>query len=1221
MLDSNYLTVLVLPDFLSNNLHSPICTGYATTTIPGGACAKLFYTPALSDGFFSRVLPLPEDEASCLVDAFIKFNDTTNDLSWMSFITDCLDLRISDFLFPSSTTKHKVYLSGASAPPTMNHLYDGAVVKIYSDLKDDSLTLNQYLTVRQPATGPAISAGYWNKGRLSARSISTGYQSNRQFSARLHEAEFSLLGTQFTAPADIDEYYLTFSANVTIFGRYNTQISGRVPTGRPWDDTSFIISGDFDTSPSSFVNRVDEYTHNYVTVRVNQANERLSNAAAAKNSVQMKLTQVQESLNESTLAALDAVSQYQQALDKVAAANSIVASLQMEVDQASAEFHEAQNKLTKVCEEQQCTGECAPQVECRPCDSHLMSDVWSHCNITGQETMVDYRVVPTTVHRWGHRYQCRILTDIVGWAATEFVQECSYISTPEEVTISEEETYLREVNVSHITSCVEKSVDTSVPQVCCEELQCGTNIPRVSCVAENVACQLAQLPALNALSATQQSLLEPLQQLSQAKANLTLALSEAAIAETNKNITGYNLNVMVQLILSLTTAATTQDNNYQQILTAEDSIQDLQSLLNNNSIDQLLNVVDLKFSVSFQDSSPRNIPVTVSVLLPELNKTINISLTTDLAAPEKIIQRDIAKQVLLQAGSMLVSKQINPVIQNQFDTNAKTLSLFERNNAAISNLKSYLVQANTTLDSAVSHMMNSRLNVSAVADQIRLLGPLSSVNFTHVNITLLQVEYGLLNIEEQIMQQALNSSLVVSLQHSINMIADETEMLVNGLDDNIFVNWQRAMDSINVINGEMCFGFVDCLTIFCRITQELLEDTPGDHARELLDLLPAAKGALLDLALLTDLTPAQAKMKMSPIWDLLDRLESIGYWSSTPPVITQSPDPRINVNYGEELSMTVKAESQLPVSYSWKKNRYIQPDYTSSTLTIDRAMYSNEGKYQCSVSSEISTTDSLFSTVTVFEPPVITQSPTDFTTFEGDDNGAVFVCNATATPSPSYRWYWSPDGEVWSSVSNSSSNKLIISKPKKESNGWYRCRAFTANGWVQSDTARLTILSASISKLVHSVSFQIELAETMESSGSGTKDNEELTTARLELAAIQTIVELIGVLSTARFTNFAFSYSEPTSSADVSFDVFNDFPYLLNHTLVDTALLARVHHVDLMTAVANLQGFLQNASYRLNVGAYRFAVKNSPRSISSLQYICPAGSVLRYNNFLCSKWL
>ena len=162
----------------------------------------------------------------------------------------------------------------------------------------------------------------------------------------------------------------------------------------------------------------------------------------------------------------------------------------------------------------------------------------------------------------------------------------------------------------------------------------------------------------------------------------------------------------------------------------------------------------------------------------------------------------------------------------------------------------------------------------------------------------------------------------------------------------------------------------------------------------------------------------------------------------------------------------------------------------SNHLTKYGAEITDEGVYQCLATNSILTTTSLFSTVAVFEPPVITLSPSDYTTFEGDDNGAVFVCNATARPSPSYQWHWSPDGVTWSDVYNGTSNELFLSKPLMEREGWYRCRAYTDNTWIQSGVARLTILPVVISKLVYPVSFQLELVDTIATSGSGSGSDE-----------------------------------------------------------------------------------------------------------------------------------
>ena len=607
--------------------------GYSTTNIPGGASAKLLYSPSDSDTFFSRVLSLPNNQTSCLVDAFVKFNDTTSDLSWMTFVTDCVNFQITNYQFPSGSARHRVYLSGSTDPPTPDNRWDGAVVKVYSDLVDSNLPLNQYLTVHQPASGPAISAGFWSGGNTSAR---------------LHEAEISILGTQFMTPVEISDEYLTFSTDTTIFGRYNSHISGRVPTGTSWDNVSFVVSGEFETGPSSFVEKVNEYTHEYASTVVTRANDRIMQAEMARNASQDRLASFQMKVNEKSSAVTAELANYQQAMAAVATASAAVASWQAQVDQISME---EQSTLTDICEDEACTGSCVPEVECLVCEHTMMTNTTGLCNVTTEATMLEYRTVPIAVDRWSYQHYCHIVTKITGWGRTAFTQTCSYVSLPREEIIEEEETYLRAVNVTRVQSCVQNAVDTSIHQVCCTEQDCSKKLPNITCITRDVSCQLARTRAYSTLNDSDQVLLAPMQKLAEAKANLTIALAEAAVAETSKNITEQELQILQQTLQRLMTAKDTQDSYYQQVLEAEQAALDLETALANSTIEQLVDVNDLQFTVSFRESSPVIVPVVIGVTIPKLNQTINVSLSVDLTAPEKILQRDIAQQILSQVGS------------------------------------------------------------------------------------------------------------------------------------------------------------------------------------------------------------------------------------------------------------------------------------------------------------------------------------------------------------------------------------------------------------------------------------------------------------------------------------------------------------------------------------------------------------------------------------------
>ena len=1137
------------------------------------------------------------------MDVFVKINDSTSDLSWMGFSTDCLEFRFSDFQFPSGSTQHRVYLTGSSHPPTTDNLWDGAIVKVYSNLKSSSLPLNQYLSVRQPASGFAFSAGYWSGGRAKAR---------------IYEAEFSLLGTYFTIPADIDEEALRFNSTVTIFGKYATQISGEVPTGYTWDDVPFTVSGEFETGPSSFIYSLDEYTQNYAATKVTLAKERVSNAEAARNTTQRNLATIQALYNAKMSAATESALNYQQALEKVTQAAAVVNTLQQELDNANQEMLEAQNTITDVCMIVDCPTVCAPEITCQSCDNLLTFNNWGYSDEVRVDRLVDYREVSTTVYRWEYQRQCRIVTKIQRWAEVSFGQICSYVSLPREVSFKEEEAYLKPLNISHIAAKPKTSDSLLMSQVCCVENSCGLIIPSILCASENVACQLAQQPAYEALNETQDALVAPLQQLSEAVTNLTLARAEASLAKTNKNITELDFQLFQPTFNAITEAAATQENNYQQVLTEEQAILNLNSFLSNVTIQELVNVLGLAFSVSFQESSPSIIPVTITGSIPLLNETFNITLMVDLAAPTPILQRAIADQVLSQVGSILASgqaalgKRKRSVIQSP-----PTVQHFERKCAAITNLKWYLIQLNTTIDDAVTHLEIARSNISTTIGHIRLLTTVPPTNLSNINFTLLEDKFGITDPRDTLGQQAQNSTVVVQLKENTNSIAAATQALLDQLDGDIFIHWQKAMGTVSTVSDTPCYGFADCLTIVGRLVQELLEDTPGDMATNLLQILPAAKQTLAELALVARLTPGQAKLKTVPMLNILKGMEIIGYWCSTPPVITRQPEKKVNVDLWKELSIMCYANSSLPLSYSWKKGGFVQPSFTSSTLTKSRVMYDDEGKYQCSVTNDIATTDSLYSTVEVFEPPVITLSPLDFTTFEGDDNGALFVCNATGRPSPTYEWYWSTNGMDWSAVSNSSSNELFLSKPLKKDQGWYRCRAFTDNGMVYSGLARLTILSVSVSRLVYPVSFQLDLVQTIEISGSGPDTDMPDTTQLIKQALISTLDESLGLSSrTTKIGNIVISVSL-NNSAIISFDVFTEYDLPLNETLVNTALNTQVNQRDIMEMIPRFWQLLRNNSFRLEAGVGIFAVKINSIAIGNLKYACPSGTVLQYNNFLC----
>ena len=263
-----------------------------------------------------------------------------------------------------------------------------------------------------------------------------------------------------------------------------------------------------------------------------------------------------------------------------------------------------------------------------------------------------------------------------------------------------------------------------------------------------------------------------------------------------------------------------------------------------------------------------------------------------------------------------------------------------------------------------------------------------------------------------------------------------------------------------------------------HIIQELLEDAPDSVTQDLLPNLQSAQESIINLGLSSNLNINNAPSKTAGIYNIILLLESTNYWCAGLPVITIHPDSNTHVKINSDFSLVCEAESELDISYSWKKDGFIIPGSKNNNLTISNTVLQNEGQYQCFVSNAVGTVESMFANVVVYTVPEITLSPSRQEVFEGSDNGGVFICNATAHPSPGFEWQFSSDGgDSWSSI-NSSSNELIVVKPTQNQEGWYRCKAFLGSDEAYSESAFLKVYAAAISHLSFPVDFYMSVLST-----------------------------------------------------------------------------------------------------------------------------------------------
>lgn len=243
--------------------------------------------------------------------------------------------------------------------------------------------------------------------------------------------------------------------------------------------------------------------------------------------------------------------------------------------------------------------------------------------------------------------------------------------------------------------------------------------------------------------------------------------------------------------------------------------------------------------------------------------------------------------------------------------------------------------------------------------------------------------------------------------------------------------------------------------------------------------------------------------------------------------------------------------------------------------------------------------------MTAIEEPKIISDPVGTVTFEGNDNGAKFSCNASVQEGSVYSWYYSQYGSGNWEIFSSSSNELIVGNPLESAEGWYRCQITSDGATFVSGKAHLNILHTSISELRQEVSFKIS--------------TDALTITDVE---IRTSIsdQLNGILQ-PMFAEI--DVTNDTSIAEdglhVVLQIRARYEYVPSMQLSVQATEAFQYKQSLLQTVNDLEAKITSSQLILVLGGDLLKAVTNSLVIGETQYICPPGSGLQFNKFLCSK--
>ena len=441
---------------------------------------------------------------------------------------------------------------------------------------------------------------------------------------------------------------------------------------------------------------------------------------------------------------------------------------------------------------------------------------------------------------------------------------------------------------------------------------------------------------------------------------------------------------------------------------------------------------------------------------------------------------------------------------------------------------------------------------------------------------------------------------------------------LRALESTIFSEWQATMEFLYSESGSVgevsCDGFADCLQTAVDELQSLINLTPDSETNpELISLLPdyaIATKQLLDLALISNISIDEGLARVGPIIRIANAYATNNYWCNDPPSIIVNLPIEVNVSLGGTLQLLCEAESNLTVTYEWRRNDNVLPQFTTNELIIPTVQRLDSGNYSCLAINPVGSAETIMTTVIVYELPEFYLTPEPVVTYFGDENGAWFACNATSWPYPGWRWLFrSTASEEWTTIEGEDTNELLILNPQQESERMYVCEAFNYHGSIRSESVTLTLLTFTVSQQQFPIEFSMILTNQ-----SCSLDDLYISLYSLISGTIAQETAIIENFNVTQVDEENYDVSLQLKSENVTSIYLNLMTYeeISNLALPQTASLR--NSVQLITDLLNKQDVGVSVCPGHNV-----TVVKGSLVVGKLRYICPPGQQINSDYLLCCK--
>ena len=1146
------------------------------------------YLPSELDTFFSSVLPLPAS-SHCLSDMFVSFTED-HDVNSMIMTSSCAGLNLMGLSFPAGSLEHKITI-----------ILDEVIV-IESNILDGEYQVNEFLKIQQPSSDYSISVAFYANGSISGE---------------IRDANLFLFGKVISTTIKIaDKATFTTSALLGVFSiDWEGQLFGVFDIDHETQNLIAHINSAL-SQGASFYNELNVYISEYIENAITAFNNRLEFISNSEQEVEKlfyfnsdMVTKLQNEFDELSLS-------YDEAVEIVNNTAQLLEQYQTEVNDL--DITEV-DEILSICNDGNCMTDCAVQETCSLCEHDIFFKHWGiGLTLNEEDSAVSYKK-DVSYSKWTVGYFCRLITNIKSWGKTTYGQICSYKS--EDIMETKAKWVLENklCNISHFEAVEIDNYLVPANEICfSNQSGCGMHLQSSSCMISDSACNIAQLKMINSLEVNKQQQLQSLENLLETKSNLLIAQTQAEELRYRKEVSKCKLAHYHDLVKSLYGQLTDINNNREGLLIEFSHIQQIEYLLVNHSVENFVHVNEISFDVIVNGSTPASFPLMISFESSPLNASIEISVFVDFHSPRPVFKRDIASSIMNKLKEQMTnSRKRRSCDLAEPSHNEKR---FEQYCSMLGNIKEYFIELNETLNTMIANGQNSKTKIGDIVTY-KLL------TYADKEVIPITIDMDKLNsylnapavTEDDLLKSSLSSIEYVQVESSLQSVMDVTATIASTIDDTILTSWWVMLNNLHqtlynrVIDEKKCFGFADCFKTVLTTFREFVDDSK-------IDSVPLINVERFNIAEEQALKLITKFIELNNTWDVLEPMYEIilevdasTSWCSSAPILVDQPDANIYAEIGSTVELLCTA-NHVVAWYNWLKDGFPMKDTALNVLRLHSVGKSDEGQYQCLVSSEAGYTLSTAFELHVYSPPVLTSSPSNVITYEGNEDDALFVCDATGYPTPLYYWYFSNDKANWTMVGNGS-NEYVVYKPTKASEGWYRCQASIHDRSIQSEAAFLNVLGASISKISYRVTFNMAIYSTDELHSSSEGYTQGLH------GTLKSAIKRNDIWEYGFFENVDTTVDYNTSQLNASFHLSAVYDYSLTKSIADQALEADQRNAELLGILEKLNLRLRDASISFGyLGDFLYTFPQTFNSSDPL-FSCLDGQELAKNTFICGKTL